>query len=65
LPEADSARCTRAEASPESPIEVEMYLATESSAHDRQLTSDFHTFWTESGLPDFPFDVSHLKGTPK
>jgi hypothetical protein len=61
LPNADSTRCPSAEASPVSPIEVDMYLASESSRFDHQLTLDFYTFWQESGLPDFPFDVSYLK----
>jgi hypothetical protein len=61
LPNADSTRCPSAEASSVSPIEVEMYLANESSIFDHRLTLDFYTFWRESGLPDFPFDVSYLK----
>ena len=40
-------------------IEVEMYLADESDTVDYQLTSDFYSFWRESGLPDFPFQVSY------
>jgi hypothetical protein len=40
-----------------------MYLASENMSFDHQLTSDFYTFWRESGLPDFPLDVSYLKLT--
>lgn len=61
LPNADSTRCPSAEASPVSPIEVEMYLANESSIFDYRLTLDFYTFWRESGLPDFPFDVNTVQ----
>ena len=40
-------------------IEVEMYLADESHAVDYRLTSDFYILWKESGLPDFPIEVSY------
>jgi hypothetical protein len=63
LPNADSTRCPIVETSSVSPIEVEMFLANESSIFDHRLTLDFYTFWRESGLPDFPFDVSYLKWT--
>jgi hypothetical protein len=41
-------------------IEVEMYLEDESHTVDYQLTSDFYSFWRESGVPDFPVYVSYL-----
>jgi len=40
-------------------IEVEMYLAAKNNASDYQLTLDFYNLLKESGLPDFPFQVSY------
>jgi hypothetical protein len=61
LPNVDSGRCPGAEAPPESQAEVEMYLASETIGFDHQLTLDFYTFWRESGLPNFPFEVSRFR----
>jgi hypothetical protein len=40
-------------------IEVKMYLVDDSHSFDGELTSDFFVFWTECGLPGFPFHVSY------
>ncbi|XP_023725884.1 receptor-type tyrosine-protein phosphatase zeta isoform X2 [Cryptotermes secundus] len=61
LPNAESTRCPSTEASPVSPIEVDMYLASEGNKFDHQLTLDFYTFWRESGLPEFPIDINTVQ----
>jgi hypothetical protein len=59
LPNSDPTRCSSATDVLLPSIEVEMYLVNDSSYFDFQLTYDFYSFWSEFGLPDFPFNVSN------
>lgn len=61
VPNASPTLCGSAAGMSTPDIEVEMYLEDESHTVDYQLTSDFYSFWRESGVPDFPVYVSTVE----